>query len=74
MTGMEGKGRVQTSSPFSSSTARPAPSNTATAMPSCGACISPRWTAPSGFAPTKQPQRSVPPDMEATAMSAFARP
>src|SRR5687767_12999228 len=69
ITGMEGKGLVQTSSPFSRRTGEPNSLNTSTATPSVGACSSPRYTGASGLPATKQPQMSVPPEMEARCKS-----
>src|SRR4051812_42475620 len=52
--GIEGKGRVQTSSPFSPFSERPCSSNTSTAMPSPFAWISPRQTGLAGLPSTKR--------------------
>ncbi len=71
---MEGKACVHTSSPFCPRTGLPSSSNTATAMPSIGPWISPRHTGESGLPPTKQPQMSVPPEMEASCTSSFTAP
>ena len=60
-TGMEGNGRVQTSSPFSPTTAGRPRLQASTAMPSARPWSSPRRTGRVGTPPTKQPSRSVPP-------------
>src|SRR5882672_2098281 len=62
--GSEGNGRVQTSSPFSPSIERPLSSNTSTFSPSARHWISPRHTGRMGLPSTKQPQISVPPEIE----------
>ena len=46
---------------------------TSTAMPSVGAWISPRQTGASGLPATKQPQISVPPEIDARCRSDFIR-
>ena len=66
---MQGKGRVQTSSPFSPLTAWPASSKAATAMPSPAVCNSPAHTGAVGLPSTKQDTMSVPPLIEARWMS-----
>src|SRR4030095_2593315 len=63
--GINEKGAVQTSSPFSPATARPASSQTSTFMPRPRHCSSPRYTGRSGFASPEQetmagPARVVP--------------
>ena len=63
-TGIEGKGLVQTSSPFWLPTDLPFSSNTSTAMPRPLAWISPRHTAPAGLPRTKQETMSVPPAID----------
>ena len=63
-TGMEGKGAVQTSSPFSATTALPSSFQTSTLMPRPRLWISPRQTGPMGLPSTKQEMMSVPPEME----------
>ncbi len=61
---MAGKGAVQTSSPFSPWTERPASSKTSTFMPSPRLWISPRQTGRMGQPPTKQETMSVPPEID----------
>ena len=63
--GIEGKGAVQTSSPAAPSRDRPRSSRTSTAMPNVGPWISPACTGNVGSPPTKEPHRSVPPDIDA---------
>src|SRR3954452_1915310 len=62
--GIDGKGLVQTSSPFSPCTGLPCSSNTSIAMPRPLAWISPRHTGAVGLPSTKQDTMSVPPEMD----------
>src|SRR2546422_6117956 len=62
-TGMLGTGLVQTSSPAPPRSGAPLGSNTSTAMPSPGACSSPRHTGSVGLPIAKHEMISVPPLM-----------
>ena len=62
---------LHTSSPVPRGTGRPASSYTSTAMPSIGPWISPAQTGRVGSPPTKQPHRSVPPEIDARWTSAL---
>ena len=63
-TGIDGNGRVQTSSPFCPTSARPSSSQTSTFMPRLRHCSSPRYTGRIGLASAKQPMMSVPPEID----------
>src|SRR2546426_11830780 len=62
-TGMLGNGLVHTSSPAPPRSGAPLGSNTSTAMPSPGACSSPRHTGSVGLPIAKHEMISVPPLM-----------
>ena len=62
-TGMLGNGLVHTSSPAAPRSGVPCGSNTSTAMPSPGACSSPRHTGSRGLPSAKHEMISVPPLM-----------
>ena len=68
--GRDGKDFVQTSSPLPRASGKPLSSNTSTAMPRPLHCSSPSWTGSIGLPRAKHDTMSVPPEMEARAMSA----
>jgi hypothetical protein len=64
-------GAVQTSSPTASISGLPASSSASTREPRLRHCISPAVTGRVGTPPTKQPAKSVPPEIGLSHTSAF---